>query len=170
MEDKHQLVVRRRRDDGHDHSKIWLGYDEYVGHKATGKIVLGWKYVDGETIYEYAEFPPENIGITLNGMTPDQLAYVEDIQANAGAPIDETFPVRQLEYKTRYRCFFRMCGGAGDYGLEDFTKDTVEEIVEGRKWLEQKYRGFTFTDWSVRMEHVMDEELSLEAVWPDSLK
>jgi len=85
-----ELVVRKRRDNPCKFD-VWLGYDEYINGKKTGKIVLGW-YIDeyGILIYNYAQEPPETRILRLEQQYVGYLTE-EDFQKQEENIIDEEY-------------------------------------------------------------------------------
>lgn len=148
----HQLVVRRRRDEQLPYPQ---GYDEFIGREPTGKIVLGYKIVDGVIVYEYAPTAEEQEQVWPNE-APCELAIPIQAAMEEARELNAAFDARNFETTERFVVSFDW-----HYGSEEVIVSRLEDAEPTRKGIEAKYRGFTFSNWKVRKEVVFTSEADM---------
>lgn len=172
----HQLVVRRRRDEQVLYPE---GDDEFIGQTPTGKIVLGYRVVDGVVVYDYAPMTvDEAADLAEAGLFPFPDDYVQPplelaVEAHIAATMPNTETRAAMEeartiaharegvMTERYVISFSW-----HYGDEEVVVTKLEDAEPTRKGIESKYRSFTFSNWKVRKEVVFTSEVDMWAEEP----
>lgn len=154
----HQLVVRRRRDEQLPYPEC---YDEFIGQTPTGKIVLGYRVVNGVVVYDYAPTTVEELIESLSQInvpeekSSEKFSPTEE-QVEEAREISAAFDARNVETTERFVVSFDW-----HYGSEEVIVSRLEDAEPTRKGIEAKYRGFTFSNWKVRREVFYSQELDM---------